>query len=144
MASILHDLSIAASPETVFRAVSTPEGLNAWWTLTSRGAPMLGSDYALWFGPDYQWSARVTEAAAARAFEIQLTTADDDWRGTRVGFRLTARPDGGTLVGFRHTGWPTVNAHFRTSNCCWALYLRILRRYLEHDERVPYDKRLEV
>lgn len=36
------------------------------------------------------------------------------------------------------------NDHFRTSSCCWAQYLRILRRFLEHGERVPYAERLDV
>jgi hypothetical protein len=27
---------------------------------------------------------------------------------------------------------------------CWAIYLRVLRRWLEHGERVPYEQRLDV
>jgi uncharacterized protein YndB with AHSA1/START domain len=27
---------------------------------------------------------------------------------------------------------------------CWAMYLRVLRRYLEHGERVPYEGRLDA
>jgi hypothetical protein len=34
-------------------------------------------------------------------------------------------------------GWPEANGHYRTSCHCWALYLRILRRYLEFGETVP-------
>jgi hypothetical protein len=33
---------------------------------------------------------------------------------------------------------------FRRSSYCWAMYLRILRRYLEHGETVPYERRLDV
>ena len=33
---------------------------------------------------------------------------------------------------------------YRVSCNCWAMYLRILRRYLEHGEIVPYDVRLDV
>ena len=144
MPSILHDLPIAVPAEAVYKAITTPEGLNEWWTLTSRGTPSLGSDYSLGFGPKYQWHGKVTEATIARAFEIEITAPDTDWQGTKVGFRLTPRDDGSTLMAFRHTGWPQANAHFRTSSCCWAMYLRILRRYLEHGERVPYEKRLDV
>jgi len=144
MPSILHDLPILAAPDVVFKAITTPAGLNEWWTLTSHGSPSLGSDYALGFGPDHQWHAKVMESTLDRAFELQMTAADADWNGTRVGFRLTPRDGGGTLLAFRHTGWAQTNAHYRTSSCCWAMYLRILRRYLEHGERVPYEKRLEV
>jgi hypothetical protein len=45
---------------------------------------------------------------------------------------------------FRHTGWAEPNEHFRISNHCWAMYLRILRRYLEYGEIVPYEQRLDV
>jgi hypothetical protein len=34
--------------------------------------------------------------------------------------------------------------HYRISCYCWAMYLRILKRYLEHGEQVPYAKRLDV
>ena len=79
MADILYDFSINASPDRVFRAVSTPEGLDRWWTRRSSG--------------------------------------------------------------FSHTGWPSANEHFRVSSYCWAMYLRVLRRYLEHGEVVPYEQR---
>jgi hypothetical protein len=42
------------------------------------------------------------------------------------------------------TGWPVDNEHWRISCYCWAMYLRLLRRYLEHGEIVPYERRLEV
>ena len=54
------------------------------------------------------------------------------------------RPASVTQVRFRHVGWPSTNDHYRISCYCWAAYLRILRRYLEHGERVPYEKRLDV
>ena len=72
-----------------------------------------------------------------------LTKADDDWKGTRVGFHLAAI-EGGTQVRFHHTGWPRLNEHYRISCYCWAMYLRILKRYVEHGEAVPYDQRLDV
>jgi hypothetical protein len=33
---------------------------------------------------------------------------------------------------------------YRISSNCWAMYLRILRRSLEHGESVPYEKRLDA
>jgi hypothetical protein len=43
-----------------------------------------------------------------------------------------------------HTGWPDAGEHYRTSSHCRALYLRILRRFVEHGETVPYADRLNV
>jgi len=143
MPDILQDLPIAAPPARVFAAVSEPALLDQWWTLRSSGSPVVGSNYTLDFGPQYIWQAMVTAAAPGQAFEWRLTRADADWTGTLVGFEL-APAGSGTQVRFHHTGWPAANEHFRISSHCWAMYLRILRRHLEHGETVPYERRLDV
>jgi uncharacterized protein YndB with AHSA1/START domain len=143
MADILHDLPIRAPVRRVFEAVSTPAGLDAWWADRSSGSPEAGATYDLGFGPDYQWTACVTRCAPDSEFELEFVHADDDWTGTRVGFHLEPRGDA-TWLRFSHTGWPSVNEHYRVSCNCWALYLRVLRRYLEHGETVPYEQRLDV
>jgi hypothetical protein len=60
-----------------------------------------------------------------------------------VGFLLQEK-DGLTQVSFHHTGWPENNEHYRISCYCWAMYLRLLKRYVEYGEVVPYEDRLEV
>lgn len=143
MADIFHDLPIRASAEEVFDMASKPARLDEWWTLTSDGVPALGETYKLFFGDGYDWRARVTACEPGQRFELELTDAMPDWIGTRVRFEL--EPDGDTtMLRFAHTGWSSATPHYRTSNCCWAMYLRILRRHLEHGERVPYDRRLDV
>lgn len=143
MADIVQDLPIKASIDRVFRAVSTPEGLDAWWTKRAKGSPQEGAAYELGFGPGYTWRARVTRCVADSEFELEMVDADPDWLGTRVGLRLEPRGEG-TWLQFRHTGWPGSNDHYRTSCHCWAMYLRVLRRSLEHGESVPYESRLDV
>ena len=143
MPDIFHDFPIAAPPERVFRAIATPDGLDEWWTKHSAGQPTPGAEYELWFGPEYDWRARVTRCVPGSEFELEMVSADEDWRGTRVGFRLEARA-GSTWVRFHHRGWPSPNEHYRISCYCWAMYLRVLRRSLEHGEVVPYKDRLDV
>ena len=143
MPDIVHDFPIQAAPQRVFEAISTPAGLDMWWTKQSSGASRAGGEFVLGFGPDYDWRARVTRFQEPTDFELRIETADRDWAGTRVGFRLV--PQGtGTLVQFCHAGWPEANEHWRVSCYCWAMYLRILRRHLEHGEVVPYEERLSV
>jgi len=140
---IFHDFSIVAKRGPVFAAISTPEGLNEWWTKSSSGEPTAGALYQLGFGTGFDWGARVTEVVPDESFELQIIEADADWTDTRVRFEvLPGSP--ATPVRFRHVGWPTNNEHYRVSCYCWAAYLRILRRYVEHGERVPYEKRLDV
>ena len=143
MADIYQDMPVKAPIGEVFAAISAPGGLDTWWTQRARGVPREGAEYELGFGPQCLWQARVTRCVANSEFELTLTRADADWTGTKVRFALERR-DTLTLLHFSHTGWPDTNEHFRVSTHCWAMYLRILRRSLEHGESVPYEERLEA
>lgn len=143
MADILHRFPIRASADLVFAAFSSCEGLDAWWTLRSAGVPELGAVYVLDFGPGYEWRGTVTRCAPGRAFEWTMTGAMADWVGSRVGCVLTEEA-GVTTVDFYHAGWAEATEHFRVSSYCWAMYLRLLRRYVEFGEVVPYATRLDA
>jgi uncharacterized protein YndB with AHSA1/START domain len=143
MADIFQDFPIQAACDRVFDAVSTPGGLDTWWTTRAAGSPRAGAEYELWFGPEYAWRATVTRCLPDSDFELQRVRADNDSMGTRVGFRLERRGDV-TWVQFHHTGWPSANEHHRISCHCWAMYLRLLRQWLERGEFVPYENRLDV
>jgi len=144
MADIIHEFPINAPAEKVFAMFSTPEGLDRWWTKSSAGNAAEHAVYKLSFGPGYDWRAKVTRCAPSTAFELQMTDAQEDWKGTRVGCELTSDGASATRVRFYHTGWPEPNEHWRVSCYCWAMYLRILKRNLEHGESVPYERRLDV
>ena len=141
--SILHDFQVNAGVDAVFGAITTPEGLDQWWTRRSSGKAEVGAEYELWFGPEADWRARVTEVVPSQRLALELTGADEDWQRTRVGFVVEPR-DTGTVVHFSHSGWRTENEHFRVSSFCWAMYLRLMRRYAEAGERVDYDDRIKV
>jgi uncharacterized protein YndB with AHSA1/START domain len=143
MPDILHDLPIKAPVSQVFDAISQPAGFNAWWTLAAQGEAHEGADYALFFGAEYDWRARVTRSVRDREFALVVTRAMDDWIGTTIAFTLETRDDM-TWLRFSHTGWGRVTEHFRVSSFCWAMYLRILKRYIEFGESVPYERRLDV
>ena len=143
MTDILHDLVIKAPRARVFQAIATPEGLDRWWTLRSSGRAELGATWELYFGEPHDWRAVVTRCRPGEAFELGLTRADAEWSGTSVRFTL-AEHDDLTALRFAHVGWPSSSAHCRTSSYCWAMYLRLLRRWLELGETVPYALRLDA
>ncbi len=142
MANIYHELPIRAPIAGVFDAISTPDGLNAWWTLRADGMPSVGHSYTLDFGPGYIWHAMVTACAAPDHIEWEFTNADPDWQGTRLRIDLHAR-NSQTVLSFAHTGWLSTNTHYRVSSFCWAMYLRLLKRYVERNLAVPYCERLD-
>ena len=143
MADILFDFPIEAPAARVFEAVSTPAGLDAWWTERSKGTARPGATFELWFPPDFDWRARVSACEPGVRFELEMMQADADWQGTRIGFELEAQ-GASTRLRFHHRGWPAGNEHFRVSCFCWAMYLRLLRRHVEAGETVPYAQRLDV
>ena len=143
MADIVHRFRIRAPAADVFRGISTPQGLDAWWSKHAEGSPREGGEYALGFGPAHQWRAVVVRCVPPTDFELRMIRADDDWLGTRVGFRLD-ETNGVTWVRFHHAGWPDANEHHEVSSFCWAMYLRLLRRHVETGDVVPYETRLDA
>lgn len=143
MADILYQFPINASANQVFEAISSPAGLNSWWAKDSKGKPVTGEIYELGFGPEYAWEAVVSLCIPDKEFEFTLTKADGDWTGSKVGFSLSGNEEL-TWVEFYHTGWPQRNEHFRISGFCWAMYLRLMKRFLEFGETVVYEERLNV
>jgi uncharacterized protein YndB with AHSA1/START domain len=140
MPDIFQHFVIHAPVAQVFHGISTPEGLDTWWTQRSSKQ---GNEFELAFGPTHHWRAKVSRSVPDREFEIEITHADADWTGTRMGFALE-ESKGDTQVRFHHTGWPQSNDHYRISCYCWAMYLRLLKRNVERGEVVPYERRLEV
>lgn len=143
MADILHRFPIHAPVARVFEAITTPKGLDAWWTLESEGQPVKGTDYRFYFDPQYDWHGVVTEAEPNRVIEWRFSDAEPDWTGTSLRIEL-AEKEGWTWVEFAHTGWADAGEHFRISSYCWAAYLRLLRLYVEEGQIAPYEKRLNV
>ncbi len=143
MNDIFHYFPINASIAKVFDAISTPNGLDKWWTKRSSGKVDIGETFHFHFEPDYNWTAVVSKCIPDKEFELTMQNSDQDWKGSKVGFHLIDK-NSVTEVQFYHTGWKENNEHLRISNFCWAMYLRILKRNLEFGEFVQYADRLNV
>lgn len=143
MPDIVHDFPIKSPAKKIFQAISTPRGLDIWWTKESSGQAKEGAEYKLWFGPENDWRAAVSRCLPEKEFELEVVDAHEDWLYTRIGF-LLIESNGVTQVRFHHTGSPVANEHYRVSCYCWAMYLRLLKRYVEFGEIAQYEKRLDV
>jgi len=82
MAEILHEFPIRATADRVFEAMTTPAGLDQWWTHDSSGVPGPAADYSLGFGPEYGWEARVTrsESCGAISSTVRVSLTNKDWK----------------------------------------------------------------
>lgn len=143
MPTIYHDLVITAPILKVFEGITNPALIDEWWTEKCQGTPELNKEYTLGFTPECIWKASVTVFEKNKSFELTLTDAQEDWLGTKVGF-VVEENGKDTKLKFQHCGWKEINEHFRISSYCWAVYLRILKRYLEAGIRIPYKERDSV
>lgn len=138
--SILHNLEVNATLENVFQMFSVPEFLNEWWTHYCQGTPEPDSEYTFEFSEEYIWKGKISKLNPPFEIEYIMTEADKDWLGTQVGCVLKETKNG-TLISFYHSGWKSTNDHFRQTSFCWAMYLRILKRFVEEGLHVPYAER---
>lgn len=138
--TIYHDLSITASPEAIFKAVSSPEHLVNWWPLRCSGTPSKGSTYNFYFAPEYDWYGEVSHCKPNTLFSIKMTRSDADWDPTSFGFEIE-EAENGVRLHFFHKDWPACNAHFKTASFCWAMLLNGLKIYLEKGIILPFEER---
>ncbi len=133
MFDILHDLEINAKPNKIFRMVSTPEGLNAWWTKKSKGMAAFNQEYQFYFSEAFDWKAKVIDIQIDKRITYQMTSADEDWTDTIVSFEIIPLESGNNILRFEHRNWKEANNHFRKSSLCWAEYLMLMKKILEND-----------
>ncbi|NML71297.1 SRPBCC domain-containing protein [Chryseobacterium sp. RP-3-3] len=138
--SILHDLEVDSTLENVFRMVSVPEFLNEWWTHYCQGVPEPDSEYTFEFSEKDILKGKISKFNPPYEIEFLITDGDKDWVETSVGFILKEAGNG-TKLSFYHTNWKDTNEHFRQTSFCWALYLRVLRKFAEEGLHVPYSER---
>lgn len=140
MPDIHHRFTVNSPIQKVFETFCTPAGLNNWWSLECSGKPQLNETYRFYFGPEYDWNAKVIHVVEGKELTWQMTKAMDDWMPTHVGFKLQEN-NGVTNVYFFHKGWEKENEHFAITNFCWGQLLKGLKDYCETGANVPFEKR---
>lgn len=141
MGNIYHDIEIKATQEAIYEAITSPSGLNAWWTLKSAGEPSIGNEYNFFFSEDYNWFAVVQNISANESIIYRMTQATDDWIGTILSFEIISQSESLSLLRFEHRGWKEITEHYRRTSYCWALYLSCLKEYLEKGIIKSYELR---
>lgn len=140
MYDILQQFQVRASVGTVFDAFTSSSGLNAWWTAEATGTPNFDTVYRFYFGPAFDWRARVIHVVNRKELTWLVTEAMDDWLETEVGFVLEETAEG-CLVRFFHRNWLHNRDHFAISTFCWGQLLNGLKQYVEIGKIVPFEKR---
>jgi len=137
MVAIVEECTIAATPESVFNALTQQDEIVRWWADEARVKPEVGSLGEFRFRPP----------AGVLQFEVaELNTGEKvrwisrqgppQWAGTSVTWQLTPVQNG-THVVFTHDGFAHVDAVYEQTRRNWQYFLNSLKSYLETGKGTP-------
>jgi uncharacterized protein YndB with AHSA1/START domain len=135
MVDILHRVGITAPQDAVYRALTTTEGLAAWWTEDTRGDSAPGGVVEFRFD-EGGFDLKVLDAEPAAHVLWEVIDGPPEWLGTRI--RWDLRTEGGfTIVMFAHQGWAEPVEFMHHCSTKWATFLMSLKSLLETEVGAP-------
>ena len=75
MPDIYHLVFIQSTPEKIYSAVTTQEGIACWWSKKNNANPETGSIYRIYFGPDYYKEIKITELVPGKKVVWEILDA---------------------------------------------------------------------
>lgn len=130
MVDILHRIGVLASPEDVFAALTTVDGLAGWWTQETDGDGGVGGKLRFRFGDVGGFDMAVVEADPGEQVVWEVVDGPEEWIGTAIRFRLSVE-DGFTIVMFSHEGWREPVPFMYHCSTKWATFLLSLKKLVE-------------
>ena len=143
MVDILHRIGVeGSSPEKVYEALTTVEGLAGWWTDDTTGNAEVRGVIEFRF-PAGGFDMQVTEQRPSERVAWKVVDGPEEWVGTTVEWDL--RQDGGyTIVLFAHRGWTEPVEFMHHCSTKWATYLMSLKSLLETGKGAPSPRDVHI
>lgn len=135
MTAIRHNVVIKATPEKIFNAITTQEGLENWWAKQTIAKPETGFVNIFTFGKSRN-EMKVTELVPNKTVEWKCINSIEEWIDTNISFDLEEK-DGRTLLRFAHSDWRAVTDTFADCNYNWALFMKSLKSLCETGTGTP-------
>jgi uncharacterized protein YndB with AHSA1/START domain len=143
MVDILHRIGVeAATPEKVYDALTTVEGLAGWWTDDTKGSSGVGDVLAFRF-PNGGFDMEVVDLQPAERVTWRVVDGPEEWIGTTVDWRLHQAGDW-TIVLFAHQGWAEPVEFMHHCSTKWATFLVSLKSLVETGEGAPAPRDLQI
>lgn len=144
MPDIRHRVGIKSkSPDATYKALTTCEGLSAWWTDNVAGESKVGGVLRFRFGERGGFDMKVLELKPGKRVRWQVIDGPEEWIGTKVSFDL--KQDGDyTVVLFKHEGWKEPVEFMHHCSTKWAIFLMSLKSLLETGKGAPYPNDVKL
>ena len=137
-APLVHQVNVKATPDTIYKAVSTEQGLRGFWTSDSKAEPRVGSIATFGFGGPTQ-RMRIDELVPGKRVKWTALADFPNWDRTTVTWEISAAENGETGVLFRHADWPAsvTQDDLGSINYSWGLIVERLKQYAETGKPNP-------
>ena len=137
---ILHRVGIKAPLDEVYKALTTREGLAAWWTNNTQGDSKVGAVLQFRFSAGGVeiggFDMKVLELRPSTRVLWQVVEGPEEWVGTKISFDL--RQEGEyAIVLFKHQGWKEPVEFMHHCSTKWATFLLSLKSLLETGKGAP-------
>jgi uncharacterized protein YndB with AHSA1/START domain len=144
MVDILHRVGVeAATPQQVYDALTTVEGLSGWWTDDVRGSSDVGGVLEFRFPPVGGFDMEVLELRPAERVVWRVADGPEEWIGTTIEWDL--RQDGDyTIVLFAHRGWREPVEFMHHCSTKWATFLMSLKSLVETGKGAPAPRDVPI
>jgi len=143
MADIIHRIGIKAPPESIYKALTTNDGLAKWWTNDVSGAGEVGSTIEFRFnggGPDFTVTKLIPNEAVCWQHSGSMP---ESWMDTEISFQLEAE-ENQTFVRFTHSNWKEATDFMAHCSTKWAVFLLSLKDALEVGSGKPFPNDVQI
>lgn len=143
MADILHRVGVKTpTPEKVYDALTTVEGLAGWWTDDTKGSGDVGGVLEFRF-PAGGFDMEVVELRPCERVAWRVVDGPEEWIGTTIDWDL--RQDGDyTIVLFSHEGWREPVEFMHHCSTKWGSFLMSLKSLVETGEGAPSPRDVQI
>jgi uncharacterized protein YndB with AHSA1/START domain len=131
MATISHEIRIAAPRDRVYEALSTRDGLTSWYTADLEGDVVEGEEAVFKFKGTEPFRWRFLELSPSSRVRWECTQGPGAAAGTTVTVRLSDTADGRTQVELDHDGFSESDDFVKTCNTLWGIVMGHLKAYAE-------------
>jgi uncharacterized protein YndB with AHSA1/START domain len=143
MPDILHKVGIkSSSPDDVYKALATVDGLSGWWTRDTRGDSKAGGVLQFRFG-DGGFDMKVLALDPGKRVLWQVIDGPEEWLGTKISFDLKQNGHW-TIVLFKHQGWKEPVEFMHHCSTKWAVFLLSLKSLLETGKGAPWPNEIKL
>ena len=136
MVDILHRIGVESStPEKVYDALTTLDGLSGWWAQDTTGDTAPGGVIKFRFETG-GFDMKVVELDSGRLVLWEVVDGPAEWIGTHVRWDLRQAGDY-AIVMFKHEGWREPVEFMHHCSTKWATFLMSLKQLLETGKGAP-------